>query len=333
MGAPQPRVLDDDEELDISDEAIAEALQESESVASGSVMAKSTKKATATKLEANAKDRTDRHKIIDVEDGNSATLHRAIGSRHADEETGMSPTPSKKIKKINNGRLCSVQGCTKLSQGRLENHMCRRHFKDSQASTRSGSVLQSAITQTGEPKDKVDLMKKDAQSFIAPYTNAEALAKFYPVQNGLTPSIVLQLLEDHEDFDPSIEVLIEALPKECGLVRDDQNHRNLIRHLYRNFQGEGNLLENRTGDKLPVSLQERDICVYAAILEKGFDFLVHFIPYRSREDVVAIYRRTKDKGFQRNEEHVAHVKRTIGLIESLEGSLGIEEDGSQLFED
>ena len=180
---------------------------------------------------------------------------------------------------------------------------------------------EEANSTTEEPKDKVDLMKKDAQSFIAPYANAKALGKFYPVQNGLTPYIVLQLLEDHEDSDPSAGMLIDALPKECGLVRDDPNHRNMIRHLYRNFQGEGDLLENKIGDKVPVSLQERDFVVYASVLEKGFDFLEHFIPYRSRDDVVRIYRHIRDKGFEYNEEHAAHVKRTIGLIERLECSL------------
>ena len=194
---------------------------------------------------------------------------------------------------------------------------------------RKGSKLESsededeeeANAATEEPKDAVDLIKKCALSFISPYANAKWLGKIYPAKNGLTPSIVLHLLENQEGAG----MLIDALPKECGLVRDDPNHRNLIRHLYRNFQGEGNLLENKTGDKLPVSLQERDICVYAAVLEKGFDFLAHFIPYRSGDDVMKIYHRTQDKGFEHNEEHVAHVKRTVGLIERLENSLGIEE--------
>ena len=34
-------------------------------------------------------------------------------------------------------------------------------------------------------------------------------------------------------------------------MRGDPNHRNIIQHLYHNFQGEGHLLENKTGDKLP----------------------------------------------------------------------------------
>lgn len=212
------------------------------------------------------------------------------------------------------------------------NHLGRRSSSRASSRASRSRATSASNTQTGEPKDKVDLMKKDAQSFIAPYANAKALGKFYPVQNGLTPSIVLQLLEDHKDSDPSAGMLIDALPKECSLVRDDPNHRNMIRHLYRNFQGEGDLLENKTGDKLPVSLQERDICVYAAVLEKGFDFLEHFIPYRSRDEIIKIYRRTEDKGFQHNEEHTAHVKRTIGLIERLEGPLGIKEDGPQRVE-
>ena len=209
------------------------------------------------------------------------------------------------------------------------NHLGRR--SSSRASSRASRSRATSASNTPilEPRDKDDLIKKGAQSFIAPFANAKALGKLYPVLNGLTPSIVRQLLEDHEDADPSAGMLIDALPKECGLVRDDPNHRNLIRLLYRNFQGEGNLLENKAGDKLPVSLQERDICVYAVILEKGFDFLEHFIPYRSREDVIKIYRRTKDKGFQHNEDHAAHVKRTIGLIERLEGSFGIKEGGFQ----
>ena len=145
------------------------------------------------------------------------------------------------------------------------------------------------------------------------------------IQRVITPSIVLQLLEDHEDSDPSAGMLMDALPKECGLVRDDPNHRNMIRHLYRNFQGEGDLLQNKIGDKLPVSLQERDFAVCASVLEKGFDFLKQFIPYRSRDEIIKIYLRTEDKGYQHNEEHTAHVKRTIGLIERLESSTGIGE--------
>ena len=86
-----------DEDVDIgNDKAIAELMQESEYAAGRNRVAKSARKASAMKLE--DEDESDGRKIIDVEDGNSATLHRAIGSRHADEETGMSPSPRKKKK-------------------------------------------------------------------------------------------------------------------------------------------------------------------------------------------------------------------------------------------
>jgi hypothetical protein len=52
-----------------------------------------------------------------------------------------------------------------------------------------------------------------------------------------------------------------------------------------------------------------------------FTFLRHFIPYRSKDDVVNICRYAEDKGLHHNKEHVAHVKRSIGLIERLEGPI------------
>jgi len=95
----------------------------------------------------------------------------------------------------------------------------------------------------------------------------------------------------------------------------------MIRHLYRNFQGEENLLRNKSGDTLPMSAQERDICVYETAFEKHFSFLEQLMPYRSKAEIVTISRLATNKGLQHDKEHVAHVKRTIGLIERLEGPM------------
>ena len=209
----------------------------------------------------------------------------------------------------------------------------------SRASTRSSSRGTSAAnTPTFEPNNKDDLIKTAAQSLIAPYNSSGASKISFRTQNGLTPAIVLQLLEDHEnsDLDPSVGMLIAALPKECGLTRDDPDHRNMIRHLYRNFRGQDDLLQNKTGDKLPVSSQEKDLCVYALAtmpLGKQYTFLRHFIPYRSEKDVVKIYRYAEEKGLHHNKEHVAHVKRSIGLIERLEGPIETGEGGANDFDD
>ena len=209
----------------------------------------------------------------------------------------------------------------------------------SRASTRSSSRGTSAAnTPTFEPNDKDDLIKKASQALIAPYNSSVTSMKSFPTQNGLTPAIVLQLLEDHEnsDSDPSVGMLIAALPKECGLTRDDPDHRNMIRHLYRNFRGEDDLLQNKSGDKLSVSSQEKDLCVYALAtmpLGKQFTFFRHFIPYRSKADVVKIYRYAEGKGLHHNKEHVAHVKRSIGLIERLEGPIETGEGGANDIDD
>ena len=207
------------------------------------------------------------------------------------------------------------------------------------ASTRSSSRGASAAnTPTFEPNDKDDLIKKAAQALIAPYKSSITSKRSFPTQNGLTPAIVFQLLEDHEisDSDPSVGMLIAALPKECGLTRDDPDHRNMIRHLYRNFRGEDDLLQNKSGDKLSVSSQEKDLCVYALAtmpLGKQYTFLRHFIPYRSKKDVIEIYRYWLGKGLHHNKEHVAHVKRSIGLIERLEGPIETGEGGANDIDD
>ena len=106
---------------------------------------------------------------------------------------------------------------------------------------------------------KDDLIKKGVQSFIAPMPTQKLSENFTPVQNGLTPSIVFHTFSrgDHHTHDDDCcwsfdgKALQLVLQKEGGLVRGDPNHRNIIQHLYRNFQGEGHLLENKTGDKLP----------------------------------------------------------------------------------
>ena len=201
------------------------------------------------------------------------------------------------------------------------NHPSRR--SESRTSSRASRSLatSAASTPTFEPKDKFELIKKDAKSFIAPYITSKVFRKSYPAKNGLNSTVVLQLLEDHESSDPSVGMLIAALPNECGLVRDDPNHRNMIRHLYRNFQGEEDLLRNKSGDTLPMSAQERDICVYETAFEKHFSFLEQLMPYRSKVEIVTISRLARNKGLQHDKEHVAHVKRTIGLIERLEGPM------------
>ena len=94
------------------------------------------------------------------------------------------------------------------------NHLGRRSSsRASSRASRSRATSASNIP-TGEPKDKDDLIKRGVQSFIAPYASGKVLRKYYPAHNGLTATVVGQLLEDHEDSDPSIGMLINALPKE-----------------------------------------------------------------------------------------------------------------------
>ena len=68
-------------------------------------------------------------------------------------------------------------------------------------------------------------------------------------------------------------------------------------------------------------------------LGKQFTFLRHFIPYRSEADVVKFYRYAEGKGLHHNKEHVAHVKRSTGSIERLEGPIETGEGGANDIDD
>ena len=117
--------------------------------------------------------------------------------------------------------------------------------------------------------------------------------------------------------EPSVGLIVRSLP---GRIFDDnnENHRRIGRHLYRNFYGETDILENKTGANLPLSRRERDIIVYCIAECMGAEFCQRFLPYRDHDTIDKLYNAVKMQGCHENKEHVDHVRRAVRRIFELE---------------
>ena len=140
------------------------------------------------------------------------------------------------------------------------------------------------------------------------------------VTGGLNADVhvVLQMLDDNPiEDEPSVGTIVRSLPG--NFDRNNTNHRHMIRHLYRNFYGvERNLLENKTGANVPLSPRERDIIVYCIVEKMDVEFCHKLLPYRESDSIDKLYKAVEEKEYHSNQEHVDHVRRTVGMIYDLE---------------
>eukprot|EP00562_Extubocellulus_spinifer_P000014 CAMPEP_0178477746 /NCGR_PEP_ID=MMETSP0696-20121128/4292_1 /TAXON_ID=265572 /ORGANISM="Extubocellulus spinifer, Strain CCMP396" /LENGTH=363 /DNA_ID=CAMNT_0020105071 /DNA_START=276 /DNA_END=1364 /DNA_ORIENTATION=+ len=191
----------------------------------------------------------------------------------------------------------------------------------SRSSRRASRAVTSHNSANGvafKPENRDDLIKKAAIGLTDPYADAKHPDVPGNAIHGLSADVVCELISDIDMTDePSVGLIIRSLP---GGIFDDKNesHRCIGRHLYRNFYGEMDILESKTGANLPLSRRERDIMVYCIAGGMGAEFCQEYLPYRDDNTIIRLHKVIEAQGFHKNQEHVDHVKRAVGIIFDLE---------------
>jgi len=195
-----------------------------------------------------------------------------------------------------------------------------RSSRPSRRVSRAGTAYNAAHGVASEPTHKDDLIKKSAIGLTVPFNDTKHPDVSGNAIQGLSADMVREMIEHIGMYDePSVGSIIRSLPG--GIFDDkDSNHRRIGRHLYRNFCGETDILENKTGENLPLSRRERDIIVYCIAKCMGAEFCKEYLPYRDDDTIDELYTAVKMQGYHENQEHVDHVKRTVGIIFELENA-------------
>ena len=128
----------------------------------------------------------------------------------------------------------------------------------------------------------------------------------------LNPALISQMFKDNPpDSNATVGSCIRSFKR--GLFdENDEKDRDMIFFLYRNFHGENDVVKESRADALYMTRHERDIIVYCIVEKMDTADCMKLMPYRAQNCIEAFYRKTKIECFHENDNHVAHVRKTIG---------------------